>query len=519
MPDGAPRAAPREEPAMATCRIPLKRTLPVVALGLALASPLHAQRLGAEGNVGVRNPYPLPGNENFGRQVASGDFDGDGVDDLVIGGGQNARMRILLGNAWTIGAAFPIKFTSSIVETPPYNGAIAVGDFDGDGRDEIALGNPSYSQSGLPSQGSVAIMDRATNGTWSTQETIRLGASGYAGTPGEQDGLGRAMASGDFDDDGYADLAIGAPGKLVSGAQGAGAVLIAYGSATGLVSARSELFTRSNDGLAEGPEVDDTFGGTLASADFTNDGPDDLAIGIRRARCPNDTLGGAVVVLRGQAGSGGLTSTQSRILFAGVDGVPGTCIDGRSFGESLATGIFNADVRPDLVVGSPGSSPERGSVTVLPSGVTGPDGPGALLIRGIDLPIPMATSNARFGRVLTVGRVRGTSSLLESLVIGAPFDDAEGQSQAGSVWVVHPATDGSGLSLAGAERWTLRTPLAAAPAGINDQAGSAIAVGDFNDDNAGDLAIGAYLSDELAVDAGVVQVIYQSGFLFRDGFD
>lgn len=491
-----------------------------VVLGLATTTPLQAQRLGVEGDVGVRNPYTLPGNENFGRTIASGDFDGDGVDDLVITGGQPQRMRILLGNGWTVGATFAIKFTSTTVETPSYNGAVAVGDFDNDGRDEIALGNPSYSPSGFPSQGSVAIMDRASNGTWSTQATIRLGTSGYAGTPAAQDGLGRAMASADFDDDGYADLAIGAPGKLVGGAEGAGAVLIVYGSASGLGPARSELFTRNNDGLAEGPEVDDTFGGTLAAADFTNDGPDDLAIGIRRARCPNDATGGAVVILRGQAGSGGLTSTQSRILFAGVDGVPGSCIDGRGFGEGLAIGRFNADVRPDLVIGAAGYPTERGSVTVLPSGNIGPEGgQGALLIRGTDLPIPMATSTARIGRVLTTGTVRGTSSLLDSLVIGAPFDDAEGQSQAGSVWVVHPATDGSGLGLAGAERWTLRIPLAAAPAGINDQFGSTLAVGDFNDDNARDLAIGSYLSDNQAVDAGVVQVIYQSGYLFRDGFD
>ena len=503
-----------------TYRPQMIRTSAAIVLGIAVAGPLHAQRLGVEGNVGVRNPYSLPGNENFGRTIASGDFNGDGIDDLVISGGQSQRMRILLGNAWTIGAAWAIKFTSSTVETPAYNGAVVVGDFDNDGRDEIALGSPSFSPSGFPSQGLVTIMDRAINGTWSTQATIRLGTSGYAGIPAAQDALGRAMASGDFDDDGYADLAIGAPGKLVGGAEGAGAVLIVYGSASGLGSARSELFTRNNDGLAEGPEVDDTFGGTLAAADFTNDGPDDLAIGIRRARCPNDATGGAVVILRGQSGSGGLTSTQSRILFAGVDGVPGTCIDGRGFGEGLAIGRFNADVRPDLVVGGSGYPTERGSVTVLPSGTTGPEGgQGALLIRGIDLPIPMATSTARIGRHLTVGRVRGTSSLLESLVIGAPFDDAEGQSQAGSVWVVHPAGDGSGLGLAGAERWTFRVPLAAAPAGVNDQAGSAIAVGDFNDDNAGDLAVGSYLSDYQAVDAGVVQVIYQSGFLFRDGFD
>lgn len=499
----------------------LSRYIAGLILGVCASDTLLAQaRLSTEDNAGILNPYSPPDNGSFGRTVVSGDFDGDGTGDLAAAESGGLRIRVLLGNVWTVGSTIvPLKFTSTTVTVPSFNGAITVGDFDDDGRDEIALGNPSYSQSGLPSQGSVAIMDRATNGVWSTQETIRLGSFGYVGTPGDGDRLGNSMASGDFDNDGYADLAIGAHNKVVSSNDEAGAVLIVYGSSAGLTSARNELFTRSNDGQPEGPETDDRFGDALAAADFTGDGPDDLAVGIRRARCPNDVRGGAVLVLRGQTGVGGLSSVQSRIHFAGVDGVPGTCVDGRAFGEGLAVGYFNADARPDLVVGGAGNSTERGSVTVLPSGITGPDGgQGSLLVRGIDLPLPMATSTARIGRVLATGGLRGTSSLLDSIAIGAPFDDAEGQSQAGSVWVLHPARDGSGISLADAERWILRSPLAIAPAGVNDQFGSTLATGDFNDDNAVDLAIGTYLNDNQAENAGAVQVIYQSEFIFRDGF-
>ncbi len=499
----------------------LSRLLVVLILCVFATDTLNAQtRLSNEGNAGIRNPDSPPDNGRFGRTVVSGDFDGDGIGDLAVSESTGTRLRVLLGNAWTVGVTIlPFKFTSTTVTVPSFNGAITVGDFDDDGRDEIALGNPSYSQSGLPSQGSVAIMDRATNGSWSTQETIRLGSSGYVGTPGEGDRLGNSMASGDFDNDGYADLAIGANGKVVASNDEAGAVLIVYGSSAGLTSARSELFTRNNDGQPESAETDDRFGDALAAVDFTGDGPDDLAVGIRRARCPNDERGGAVVVLRGQNGVGGLSNVQSRIYFSGVGGVPGSCVDGRAFGEELAVGYFNADVRPDLVIGGAGYPTERGSVTILPSGITGPNGgQGSLLVRGIDLPVPMATSTARIGRPLATGGLRGTSSLLDSIAIGAPFDDAEGQSQAGSVWVLHPARDGSGISLADAERWTLSAPLAIAPAGVNDQFGSTLATGDFNDDNAVDLAIGTYLNDNQAENAGAVQVIYQSEFIFRDGF-
>lgn len=492
-------------------------TAAAVAFGVAL--PLQAAvRLAYEGNVGLRNPYSPPGDIYFGRTVTAGDFNGDGIDDLVVTEGSGTRMRVLLGVAWTVGSSgIVIKFLPTTVTTPSFNGGVTTGDFDADGRDEIALGNPSYSQGGLPSQGSVAIMDRAANGTWSVQETIRMGLSGYAGTPGQGDRLGAVMASGDFDEDGFDDLAIAAPNKTVAAAEDAGAVLIAYGSASGLTASGSEVFTRQNDGQGLAPAADDRFGTALAVADFSGDGPQDLAVGIRAATCPNDARGGAVVVLRGSGG--GLTSVQSRVYFAGVNGVPGACVNSRAFGSGLTTGYFNLDARPDLAIGADGQASERGSVTVLPSGGTGPNGgQGSQLIRGIDLPVPIA-AGADIGRVLDAGPLRGSANLLDSLVLGAAFDDAEGMDQAGSVWVLHPAADGSGLSLAGAERWTLRAPLTIAPAGTNDQFGSALAIGDFNDDNARDLAIGTYLNDNQDVDAGAVQVIYQSEFLFRDGFE
>ncbi|HEY0238126.1 MAG TPA: FG-GAP repeat protein, partial [Friedmanniella sp.] len=53
------------------------------------------------------------------------------------------------------------------------------------------------------------------------------------------DRFGSAVASGDFDGDGYADLAVGHPGERVAGASQAGAVTVLFGTRHGLTGSRS----------------------------------------------------------------------------------------------------------------------------------------------------------------------------------------------------------------------------------------------------------------------------------------
>lgn len=472
-------------------------------------------RLGYEGNIGATNPHPDPGFQSFGAGIASGDFDDDGVDDLVILESTNSRMRVMRGQNWTVGdPGFQIKFQSTSVDTPGHNGIVATGDFNNDGKDEIALGYPAVGFNGATEVGRVSILGRAANNTWTTQATIRIGTDGYAGTgPLQNDRLGYALASGDFNDDGYDDLAMGAATRTASGQSGAGSVLIAYGSASGLTPTGSQLWNRSNSDVGAIIEASDRFGATLAVGDFTDDGPDDLVIAATSARCPNGQRGGSVIILRGS--SGGVTATDSRAYFAGVNGTPGTCTDDNRFGRSLATGRFNDDQRPDLAIGSQGAAGELGNVTVLASGTTGPGPNSSRHFRGSDLPGGTGT----IGYVLTAGRLRGGMTVDDILVLGLPYESVNGLNDAGSVWVIYPAANGSGLSLTGAERWVQNPRLALAPMEWGDRFGSSLAIGDFNGDSRNDLAIGAVYRATPETHGGAVQFLYQSDFIFRDSFN
>jgi FG-GAP repeat len=176
------------------------------------------------------------------------------------------------------------------------------------------------------------------------------GASGLA----ESATAAEAAAGGlraDFDNDGFADLAVGALAEAIGSIIVAGAVNVLYGTAAGLTGSGSQLFTQNSPGVGSAAEAFDLFGDALAAGDFDNDGFADLAIGV-----PGESVGsivdaGAVNVLYGTAA--GLTGSGSQTFTQNSPGVGSAAEEDDFFGDPLA--------------GSGAQSPTAGQSLAAPS--------------------------------------------------------------------------------------------------------------------------------------------------------
>jgi hypothetical protein len=109
--------------------------------------------------------------------------------------------------------------------------------------------------------------------------------------------LASSPLKADFNGDGYADLAIGVPDEDVSGMTNAGSVHVAYGSASGITTSGSQVFSQGVGGVPDQSEAGDLFGLALGAGDFHGDGYADLAIGVLSEDLGSTANAGSVIVL------------------------------------------------------------------------------------------------------------------------------------------------------------------------------------------------------------------------------
>src|SRR5262245_32001629 len=291
--------------------------------------------------------------DRFGEGLASGDFDGDGVVDLAVGApGDHPDNDPLSGVAYpfrgsgggpTAGRLRRLEQTSlggANEAGDELGAALASGDFNGDGRDDLAVGVPGESPGALPKSGAVAIYFGGVIELLPNRVILEEEAGE---TSEAADDFGRVLAAGDFNGDGFDDLAIGAPGEDVGAVNSAGALVVYRGSATGLVSPvvlTSAIFSQT-------PADGDRFAASLAAGDFNNDGKDDLAVGVPGRLVTGQDGAGAVGILGGTAGA--------LVPVIWLDQEDGGEVSeaGDEFGAALATGDLDGDGVSDLAIGVP----------------------------------------------------------------------------------------------------------------------------------------------------------------------
>lgn len=392
-------------------------------------------------------------------------------------------------------------------------------DFNKDGYADLVIGIPGEDVGGVLDGGVVNVLygARAT-GFARRVQAFTQNTAGIEGSVEENDRFGESLATGDFNGDGYTDLAVGVPGEAITGF-GDGAVNVIYGSRDGLRAAGNQRWHQDVPGVPEEARSGDQFGRGLTAGDFDRDGFSDLAVGApfedlkREGQLSAFGSAGVVTILRGSRS--GVTTDGAQLVHQDTEGVPDAVEAVDLFGWALLSADFDGDGRCDLAVSGPGESLDgeshAGAVTVLPGGVDGVDPSRAQFWRQGANGVPNEPdANDEFGRTIAAGDFDRDG--FSDLAIGAYGEDGARAPDTGGVTVLYGAR--GGLGAARLQTWSQDTP------GIDDSNEGAEAFGlgltsdDFNGDGVADLAVGApyeALPPPIAgevFDPGVVHVIY-----------
>lgn len=283
-----------------------------------------------DGTTGTAQRIATPEKAYIVDALQAGDTNGDGRSDLVLT--YRTDLTSDPSGSWSKGVAYlgTASGPDTSVPRPLHGGtSIALGDIDGDGYDEIALGNVFTEEDDHTGTlgGQVVVIRGSEGGPVNGDAPMAELTQDSTGVPGAdeaRDGFGGAVSIADVNGDGYGELAIGVVFEDIGTTEDAGATVLMNGSATGVSRTGARTITQGTTSVPGAVEATDYFGSDILLSDVTGDGHADLTV---TAGFEDEGVG-AVWSLRGTAD--GITTDGARSFGPG------------SLGQSRTYGAFGA---------------------------------------------------------------------------------------------------------------------------------------------------------------------------------
>ncbi len=455
----------------------------------------------------------IDAGDNSGVSVASGDVNGDGLGDVIIGARGAPLVVNSLGESYVVfgrQAGFPA--TTNLADLDGQNGFVingidvddslgvsiaSAGDINGDGLDDVIIGAPAANesyvvfgrQSGFPATLSLASLNGLNGFTLRGIEGIYAGHS--------------VAAAGDVNGDGVADVIIGAYYAHDS--------YIVFGRQSGFPTVLNLTDLDGSNGsvlkLAGGISQS-----VAAAGDINGDGLGDVIIGTPTADANGlDKAGKSYVVFGRQ------TEFPATFKLTDLNGINGFVINGIDANDFsgwsvAAAGDVNGDGVDDVVIGAPTADPNGndkagesyvvfGRQAGFPPAINlaNLDGRDGFLLNG-------AAVGGWSGGSVTAADVNGDG--LGDIIIGAESASPNGTSGAGESYVVfgRQSEFPAALNLADLDG---RNGYVLNGIDADDLSGISVSAGDVSGDGVDDVIIGAWFADPNSnIDAGESYVVF-----------
>ena len=308
----------------------------------------------ASGQGGFAIGGSAPGDELGFRVAGAGDVNADGLDDVIVTiRGARPRALVVFGKQDSTSVKIDeLRGGFEILAGPAGDDLLFVGgagDVNGDGFDDVMVGQPSASVGNLDEAGRAYIIFGRAGASSVDLVDIDAGlAGGFAinGARAEDNaGIGLAGA-GDINGDGLADLIIGANRAASNGNEGSGKAYFVLGQAS--TSPVQLIGIEGGDGgfVMNGVGAEDGTGADVAKAgDINGDGIDDMLIAAPTASRNGVAFSGTVYVVFGKNDTSAIAL--NALLMGGRGGF---AVDVQAFGVSSAD--VNGDGASDLLFGA-----------------------------------------------------------------------------------------------------------------------------------------------------------------------